>query len=480
MRKKVVVIGLDCAAPDLVFNEWTKDLPHLRRLMAHGVYGRLRSTNPPITVPAWASMVTSQDPGQLGIYGFRNRGSYDYANETIVDSRSLKAPAIWDILGRRGYKSIVLGVPPSFPPKPLNGCAVSCFLTPGTHTTYTYPKELAAEVVRVVGDYAFDVENFRTSDTSHILKQIYAMTEKRFRLASHLVRTKPWDFFMMVEMGTDRIHHAFWHYMDEKHVLHVPHSSYRHAIYDYYKFVDGQIGQLLSHFPPDTLVLVVSDHGAKRMDGGFCLNEWLIRERLLVLKQPVQTVTPLTADMVDWRKTRAWGQGGYYGRLNLNVKGREPHGIIPSNRYEVVRNTLIEKLRGLETENGEPLPTKVFKPSKIYRRTRNIPPDLLVYFGDLYWRAIGSVGHHTLDVYKNDIGPDGANHDYEGIVIGTYLKRLQSQSQQRSQRPTRTNRNRLLQKASIYDIAPTVLRQFGIAATRAMRGKVLPLLANSV
>jgi predicted AlkP superfamily phosphohydrolase/phosphomutase len=73
---KLLVIGLDCAAPQLAFEQWREELPTLRRLMASGAYGRLESTHPPITVPAWAAMMSSRDPGELGIYGFRNRKDY--------------------------------------------------------------------------------------------------------------------------------------------------------------------------------------------------------------------------------------------------------------------------------------------------------------------------------------------------------------------------------------------------------------------
>lgn len=466
MKKKVMILGLDCAAPQLVFKKWLSDLPNIKRLLKNGVYGRLRSTDPPITIPAWATITTGLDPGQLGIYGFRNRVRYNYSDLAIVDSHSLQADAVWDILGRYGYRSIVIGVPPSFPLKPLNGYAVSCFLTPGTHVPYTYPPDLASEVEQVTGGYQFDVENFRTSDPERILKQVYEMTEKRFKLASHLVQTKDWDFFMLVEMGTDRIHHAFWHYMDKQHALYVANSPYRDVIYDYYTYLDQKIGELLQKVDDkDCLVMILSDHGAKRMDGGFCLNEWLIREGLLTLKKPVDHVTALTPEMIDWKKTRAWGHGGYYGRLFLNVKGREPEGLIPMHRYEYVRNGLIKKLRALKDEKGNTLHTKALKPNHLYHQMRNIPPDLILYFGNLFWRAIGGVGYNKLYVYENDAGPDGANHDFHGIFIASPLhvrKKLQNAGQE-------------IKRLSLLDITPALLRYYGIRPSSQMKGKALSL-----
>ena len=54
---------------------------------------------------------------------------------------------------------------------------------------------------------------------------------------------------------------------------------------DYYRYLDDEIGIVLELIDDDTAVLVVSDHGAQRLDGGFCVNEWLWREGLLVLKE---------------------------------------------------------------------------------------------------------------------------------------------------------------------------------------------------
>src|SRR5581483_164433 len=102
MSAKVAVIGLDCAEPSLVFERWQDELPNLRSLVDAGIWGRLRSIDPPITVPAWSCMMSSHDPGDLGIYGFRNRKDYSYSGLAFADSRSLKVDRVWDILGRAG------------------------------------------------------------------------------------------------------------------------------------------------------------------------------------------------------------------------------------------------------------------------------------------------------------------------------------------------------------------------------------------
>ncbi|WP_124727450.1 alkaline phosphatase family protein [Staphylospora marina] len=459
-KNKVMVIGLDCAEPSLVFDKWRNELPNLRKLMESGVHARMRSCDPPITVPAWASMMTGKDPGQLGIYGFRNRGSHRYSDIRIVDSTALEEPTVWDLLGKHGLQSIVMGVPPSYPPKPVRGHLISCFLTPDRSVPYTWPKSLARELEEQVGEYRFDVARFRTDRVDELLEDIRQMTRIRFAAARWLIQNKPWNFFVMVEIGVDRMHHAFWHFMDERHVLHRP-SPHKDAIFDYYRLVDGEIGELLSLVPPETRVFVVSDHGAKRMDGGFCINEWLIREGYLRLKKIPEKPVPLTPDMVDWEHTKAWGYGGYYGRLCINVKGREPQGTVPKSEYESFRNRLIRQLKELVDDQGRPLNTKVFKPSKRYRRVRNIPPDLFIYFGDLYWRSVGSVGHGKLHLRENDTGPDGANHDYDGIFISA------------PNHPAPGGKR--LPRIHLMDVAPTILHQFGIPPLKGMQGKVIPL-----
>src|SRR5258706_6496793 len=155
-------------------------------------------------------MMRSKDPGQLGIYGFRNRKDHTYDGLSMANASVLPSDALWDVLGRAGKKSIVLGVQPSYPPKPLNGVQVGCFLTPSTDVAYTYPPDVREEIRKVAPKYVVDVEGFRTDDKEALLGRIYDKTRMHFAVARHLVKTREWAVFMMVEMGADRIDHSFW------------------------------------------------------------------------------------------------------------------------------------------------------------------------------------------------------------------------------------------------------------------------------
>ena len=271
----------------------------------------------------------------------------------------------------------------------------------------------------MVGDYKLDVQDFRTEDKDYLLRQIYDMTEKRCRLVKHFLRTKPWEFFMWVEMGVDRIHHGFWKYMDPAHPKHEPGNRYQDAIRDYYRYLDGQIGEMVELVPDDAAVLVMSDHGAQPLEGGICFNEWLMQEGYLVLEDQPEGIVPLAKCEINWQRTKAWGAGGYYGRLFLNVEGREPQGVIPPEKYEATRDELIAKLEALTDPQGRNIGTRAFKPEEVYREVNNIPPDLIVYFGNLAWRSVGSVGLGTLHTFENDTGPDDANHAQNGLFILT-------------------------------------------------------------
>lgn len=460
---KVLIIGLDSAAPQLIFDKWKDDLPNFKSIMENGIWGELRSCIPPITVPAWAAMMTSKDPGQLGLYGFRNRRTYGYDSLGVSNAFAVQEPTLWDILSEHGKRCIAIGVPPTYPPKPINGIMVGCFLTPNKGVQFTYPEEIKAELDAIAdGNYMLDVENFRTDDKQRLLNEIVLMTQRRFKVVKKWIREKPWEFFISVEIGLDRIHHGFWKYHDPEHPKYEQGNKFENAIHDYYRYIDKELGEIVDLVDENTILFIVSDHGAKKLDGGICINEWLRREGLLVLNsEPIGPVR-LEPQMIDWSRTRAWAEGGYYARVFLNVQGREPNGNIPRSQYEIFRDQLVERLRSIPDHNGRELETAVLKPETIYRVVSNIPPDLLVLFGNLSWRSVGIVGTPGIHTFENDTGPDDANHDYNGIFI------MRDHGISPSLRGTHIN------DLTLYDVAPTVLRVLGCPIPRDMIGKVIP------
>jgi predicted AlkP superfamily phosphohydrolase/phosphomutase len=285
------------------------------------------------------------------------------------------------------------------------------------------------------------------------------MTEKRFKLVKKWIAEKEWDFFMFVEMGTDRIHHGLWKYHDPSHHKYEVHPTLNQSIYTYYRYIDSEIGQLLDLIDEQTTVFIVSDHGAKKMDGGICVNEWLIREGYLTLKSQPTTLTSIDKCEIDWSKTRVWGDGGYYARIFLNIAGREPQGIVAPEEVEALRNELQAKFEAIVDPDGINIGTRVYKPEDIYHECNGVPPDLIVYFGDLFWRSVGSVGHGSIYTFENDTGPDDCNHAQYGIVI------------KHDPAVQEGTGGREVTGLQLMDMAPTILKHLDVPIPADMQGK---------
>lgn len=455
---RVLLLGLDCASPHLVFQQFKDDLPVLCSLMDKGTYGVLKSSIPCITVPAWSSMTSSRDPGELGIYGFRNRADYDYESLFVADGRAVKEKRIWDYVGEADKQSLVMNVPQTYPVKPIQGHLVSGFLTPDTKAQFAYPAIFKQEILKQIPDYDFDVRDFRNVERKALYQGIIDMTNAQYQMLEYAIVNKAWDFAMQVNIGVDRMHHAFWRYHDPEHRLHEADSPFSDAILDYYKLVDKWLGRIIAVAGDDTTIIIASDHGVKRMDGAIAINEWLWQNGWLALKQAPDGITSFSHDMVDWENTRAWSTGGYYGRIFLNVAEREPQGIIAVDEYETVRDELAQAIQTIPDDKGKTMNSSVFKPEKLYRTVNNIAPDLMVYFGDLHWRCVGSLGYGKHYTLENDTGPDDANHAEEGMFI--------------IHQP-RSNGKGQVESYQLMDIAPTVLSLMGIDIPSEMQGRII-------
>jgi len=456
-QKRVVVIGLDCATPKTLFEDFIDVCPNIKKLMNHGVFGKLRSSDPPITVPAWMVMSTGRTAGDLGVYGFIHRKEKSYTDFWVVNSLNIEKPKIWDIVGEKGFKSIIVGVPPTFPAQPINGNLITGFITPDSLSNFTYPLKLKEEIFNVVEDYEFDVK-FRTNHKEQLLVSLYKLTKKHFEVVKHLIKNKPWDYCQFVIIGLDRFHHAFWKYYDKSHHKYEPGNIYESAIENFYKFLDKQIGELLELLGENDIVIIASDHGAKAMKGCLCVNMALEKLGLLKFKETPAPKTRLDEVEIDWAKTYAWGWGGYYARIFLNVKGREENGIIEPKEYENWRDKLIKLLKEIPDDKGNLMNTKIYKPEELYNKVYGDAPDLMVYFDDLNWRSAGTVGYDSMYLDENDTGPDDAVHDYFGVFIISQLNK---------------KIGKRLEPKNILDIAPTILNIYGIQIPEDLEGKII-------
>ena len=455
---RVLVLGLDSVPPSLLFHHFLPRMPNLRKLLTRSAFGTLRSTDPPITVPAWAVLFSGMDPGSLGIYGFRHRRPGTYFENYVPTSKTVRHPLLWEYLSRQGKRSCIIGMPPGYPPPSINGIYISDFLTPSQARDYVSPPSLTDEIERVSGGYVFDVL-FRADDRERIGRELMEMTRKHFRVARHLWDREPWDLFALHEIGPDRIHHTFWKFFDPSHPRYEENPRLRTLVEQYYSLLDHEIGQLLERVPDEVRIWLVSDHGSQAMQGCFCINEWLLAKGFLFLQGPRPPPgTPLEKVAVDWRRTQAWGSGGYYARLFYNVQGREPEGIVAPEEVGALEARLVEGLRAVVKPDGTPLGADVRSPRSLYREVRGDAPDLMAYFGNVAWRSAGTIGHPSLFLTDNDTGPDDSVHSFEGVyaVTGTW-EGVGSEGPQES----------------ILDVAPTLLETLGIPVPARMQGRTI-------
>ena len=356
-------------------------------------------------------------------------------------------------------------MPGTYPPRPLNGVMVSCFLTPSRESGFTYPPLLAREIEQVVGEYLFDCTNFRTDDKDDLLRQVYEMTDKRFRLAEHLLETKPWELFAMVEIGLDRMHHGFWKDLDELHHRHEPGRALRRrdprlpapprradrAPARARRRRDGRAGRLRPR---------------RQADGG---------------RHPHQRVAAPRGPAADARASRtaspryatpaSTGAARRPGARAATTAASSSTCAAASRRGRSRRRTSSasatsspERLAAIPGPDGEPLATRVYRPEEVYEEVNGVAPDLLVYFDDLAWRAVGTVGgDEGVHTFENDTGPDDANHAQDGLLImaGPGIEPGQAD------------------EMSLLDVAPTVLELLGLEPLPSMRGTSLLRGASS-
>src|SRR6185503_4825086 len=235
MGAPLVVVGLDGATLDLIA-PWAADgtLPHLAKLCARGAWGRLRSTVPPATFPAWTSLVTGVNPGRHGVLDFAERVPGTY-RVRFVNGSARRAPALWTRLCAAGRRVAVLTVPATYPPEPVDGVMVSGFdspLTTAIDGSFVHPRALYRDIRDVVGRVPFaDFQEVTTGPGwhEHALARLLDGIERRSALARMLCARESWDALMVVFGESDTVAHHFWRFHDPRSPRHTP-SPFASAI----------------------------------------------------------------------------------------------------------------------------------------------------------------------------------------------------------------------------------------------------------
>ncbi|MDY6863648.1 MAG: alkaline phosphatase family protein, partial [Thermodesulfobacteriota bacterium] len=241
-------------------------MPNLKKIQKEGSHGYLTSTMPPITAPAWSSFLTGKNPGKHGIFSFalKKDGSYDH---TILNSTSREGKAFWDILGDRGIKTVILNIPITYPPTPVNGAMISDFLTPSGKRDFTYPINLIDELEDKFGHYPLyfntpiAITNDKNIDT--FLKECHYALDYKFKSAFYLKEKFKSDITILHIWETDQIFHWLLHIFYEKHPAFNKKKNERFIdkVNDYFFKLDKYIGDILHGMGDNGSIIIVSDHG---------------------------------------------------------------------------------------------------------------------------------------------------------------------------------------------------------------------------
>lgn len=261
-------------------------MPTLRRLVDNGVGGNVASLQPMLSPMLWNSIATGKMPSRHGVHGF-TEPCPDGSGVRPVSSTSRKCKAVWNILSQVGLKSNVLGWFASHPAEPINGVMVSNRYQRFNHDSPTgaqgelsagtiHPErltetlaalrvgvdELDDQVLLPFVPLAAEIDQRRDRK----LYQLSVLLAECFSLqaaAIHLIRTEPWDFTAVYFDTIDRVCHAFMQFHPPRmpHVDEKLYRLYSQVVTGIYRLHDMMLDGMLAQAPPDTTVMVVSDHG---------------------------------------------------------------------------------------------------------------------------------------------------------------------------------------------------------------------------
>ncbi|MEK6809614.1 MAG: alkaline phosphatase family protein, partial [Nanoarchaeota archaeon] len=245
----------------------------------------------------------------------------------------------------------------------------------------------------------------------------------------------------------------------ETHRRHPGKNQYQNAIRDYYVYLDKKIGEIKKMLDDDTYLIIASDHGFDKMEGRINLNDWLIKEGYLVLKEKPASPQKIDFSKVDWAKTKAYSIGAYFGRIYFNRKARDAvNGILEEEEVPLLQQELMAKLSKLQDDLGEELDNQFYFPQEVYTGPYlKESPDLYIYFDNLRWGVNNDVGNEGFYSQETTKGSDDAGHAPVGLFLLHH--------------PSISGRN--IEVIDIIDVMPTIYKLYGLEVPADLKGKVL-------
>jgi len=371
MKPRTVVVGLDGVPYTLLKELKNKGrIPNMASILERGYFGQMSVCIPEISSVSWSSFMTGTQSGEHGIFGFMDMqpGTHKMYFPNFMD---LKTPPLWDELGARGMKTVVINMPATYPARQINGALISGFVAIDINKA-VYPPSFIQRLNEM--DYRIDLDIMKAREDHELLfRELYATLEARQRAVDFLWDEVAWDLFIVVITGTDRLMHFLWNAFEEEN------HPYHQAFLDYYNKVDNFVGHVYARFLGldgskdwQNQFYMLSDHGFTKIKTEVYLNRWLQENGFLNFgkEQPktIMDIGPVsTAFAMD------------PSRIYINLKGKYPLGTIDLSDYERVRQELKEGLEELTFEDGHKIAKRIYLKEELYSGPHaEKGPDLIV------------------------------------------------------------------------------------------------------
>ena len=352
-NKKVVIIGLDGVPYSLLRNLIEKGkLPNMKEIFSKGYFGPMKVCLPEISSVSWPSFMTGTNSGTHGIYGFMDfkPGTYELYFPNFND---LKVPTLFDELGKKGKRSIIINLPSTYPARKIPGVLISGFVAIDLKKA-VYPSSLLPKLQEL--NYRIDIDTTRArKDPEFLMRDLDETLKIREKTAHYLWENEKWDLFMVVITGTDRLQHfLFDAYVDENH-------PYHEAFINYYQKIDNFVGRIYEKYlklKGEKTFFMLSDHGFTQIKTEVYINRWLYENGYLKFNtdkpQMVSDIGPGTlAFALD------------PSRIYINLKKKYPLGTVDKKDYDHLRDELKQAFLEIKYEN-EPILRQVFFKEELY------------------------------------------------------------------------------------------------------------------
>ncbi|MBN1697059.1 MAG: alkaline phosphatase family protein [Spirochaetales bacterium] len=503
-KNRVLIIGLDGVTYEILEPYLNQGLyPSLKRLLDTGIHGTVTATIPPMSSSTWTSIQTGVNPGKHGIFDYMQRKpkatEFEYKN-----AKSIRIPVLWDLIGKYGKKSCIVNVMMTYPPKDINGVIISGGLTPEKARFYS-PETISPEIKEIIDRYIITpyggYDFFRDNYTDYIERYI-RVAEKQKDVTLGLMRKVDWDLCMVLFSCTDGVQHMVWKFIDKRSPLwKESYSGIENPFVAFYKKIDSFIGELVNQCDKHTTIIVCADHGFGPFYARINLNNflqkhhylafrktYLIGIKQLMLKHNISLVrarriahklritklkqrfrdekqktlgrAALSLYDLDMTNTKAYAVGTY-GQIYINLKGRDPSGIVmPGREYERLRDEIILHLMNLkDPATGKTVIKEVKKKEELYSGFYSDNAPDLVAIPERGYSPNGSIFFTSGNILETT-DYASATHEVESgicILAGNNIK---------------SNQNPF-SPVSIMDICPTVLALLSVPIPDYLDGSVI-------